>query len=411
LLDAECGTLDYGIEEKMGTKMEGVEINTSESEHKGNLSKEKFNKEEAEGSLTQLIERSRKQSLETEKLETYRNIFASSEAEVQQQLQVVAQDVSSKDRNIAKWLGLSNQVFAVCVIRNVTETYDRIEYNIKEKIEICKEEEALVNGLDLEQKEKEEIEENKEVLIITECGVPDYGTEEIKDKVTQAKGLGLAKHDDLTEGIIANIKQTEVHSKMEVDINTDNKTEVVDKTSNEVDKVEDISSSIWAQASKSSQSAFSYKRKEKLGLTLWDVPTYTRAIYIKKALSFYGKVSIHGVTAAGKSKALYIELEPKDDRKAFFLQSAWAVHFEKGKMLRLTQGRFDRETLVKRSKFKAILKNVPKSTVESALLRQLKSCKAKAVYVSYNSNGNQRGTASIYFGSREDLDNALSSTV
>ncbi|CAG8652249.1 16895_t:CDS:2, partial [Gigaspora margarita] len=115
------------------------------------------------------------------------------------------------------------------------------------------EEEVLVNGLDFEQKEKEEIKKNKEVLIITECGVPDYGTEEIKDKIMQAKSVGLAKQDDLTERIIANIKQIEVHSKMEVDINTDNKTEVVDKTSNEIDKVEDISSSIWAQASKSSQ--------------------------------------------------------------------------------------------------------------------------------------------------------------
>ncbi|CAG8649750.1 3222_t:CDS:2, partial [Gigaspora margarita] len=42
-------------------------------------------------------------------------------------------------------------------------------------------------------------------------------------------------------------------------------TEVVDKTSNEIDKVEDISSSIWVQASKSSQSTVSYKKKEKLG--------------------------------------------------------------------------------------------------------------------------------------------------
>src|SRR6185437_2804668 len=112
LLDAECGTLDYGIEEKIGIKMEGVEISTSESEHKENTGKEKFDKEEAEGSLTQLIKRSGKQNLETEKLGTYRNIFAGSEAEVQQQLQVVAQDVSSKDRNLEKWLGLSNQVFA-----------------------------------------------------------------------------------------------------------------------------------------------------------------------------------------------------------------------------------------------------------------------------------------------------------
>ena len=67
------------------------------------------------------------------------------------------------------------------------ETYDRIEYKIKKKIEICKEEEVLVNGVDFEQKEKEEIEKSKEVLIITECGVPDYGTEEIKDKIMQAK--------------------------------------------------------------------------------------------------------------------------------------------------------------------------------------------------------------------------------
>ncbi|CAG8840961.1 2179_t:CDS:1, partial [Gigaspora margarita] len=127
---------------------------------------------------------------------------------------------------------------------------------------ICKEEEVLVNGLNFKQKEKEEIEKNKEVLIIMECDVPDYSTKEINDKIIQTKGVGFAKQDDLTERIIANIKQMEVHSKMEVDINTDNKTEVVDKTSNEIDKVKDINSSIWAQASKSSQSTVSYKRKE-----------------------------------------------------------------------------------------------------------------------------------------------------
>ncbi|CAG8745421.1 28640_t:CDS:2, partial [Gigaspora margarita] len=249
-------------------------------------------------------------------------IYLYIEAEIQQQLQVVAQDVSPKDRNIAKWLEL------------------------KEKV--------LFNRLDFEQKGKEEFEENKEVLIIMECGVPDYGTKKIKGKIMQAKGIELAKQDDLTERIIANIKQ------MEVDINIDNKTKVVDKTSNKMDKVEDISSSIWAQ----------------------DVLTYTRAIHIKKALSFYGKILIHG-----------------------------AVHFEKDKMLRLTQSRFDKETLVERSKLKAILKNLPKSTIELALLRQLKSCKAKVVYVSHNSNGNQRGTASVYFESKKDLDNALTSTV
>ncbi|CAG8852487.1 3351_t:CDS:2, partial [Gigaspora margarita] len=124
-------------------------------------------------SSTNLIERSRKQNLKMEKLVTYRNIFASSKAKIQQQLQVVAQDVSPKDFNIAKWLGLSNQ-------------------------------------------EKEEIEENKEVLIIIECGVPNYSTKEIKNKIMQSKSVRLAKQVDLTKRIIANIKQMEVHSKIEV---------------------------------------------------------------------------------------------------------------------------------------------------------------------------------------------------
>ncbi|CAG8795219.1 33364_t:CDS:1, partial [Gigaspora margarita] len=115
------------------------------------------------------------------------------------------------------------------------------------------EEEVLVNGLDFEQKEKEEIKKNKEVLIITEYSVPDYGTEEIKGKIMQAKSAELAKQDDLIERNIANIKRIEVYSKIEVDINIDNKTEVVDKTSDKFDKVEDISSSIWAPVSKSSQ--------------------------------------------------------------------------------------------------------------------------------------------------------------
>ncbi|CAG8492540.1 43312_t:CDS:2 [Gigaspora margarita] len=89
--------------------------------------------------------------------------------------------------------------------------------------------------------------------------------------------------------IIANIKQKEVHSKIKVDINIDNKTEVVGKTINEFEKIEDISSFIWALVLKSLKSMVLYKRKDKLGLILWNVPIYTRAIHIKKALSYYEK--------------------------------------------------------------------------------------------------------------------------
>ncbi|CAG8830295.1 40955_t:CDS:2, partial [Gigaspora margarita] len=76
-----------------------------------------------------------------------------------------------------------------------------------------------------EAKGKEKFKENKEVLSITECSVPDYSTEEIKGKIRQVKGVGLAKQDNLTERIIANIKQIEVYSKIEVDTNIDNKIE------------------------------------------------------------------------------------------------------------------------------------------------------------------------------------------
>ncbi|CAG8852122.1 9524_t:CDS:2, partial [Gigaspora margarita] len=89
------------------------------------------------------------------------------------------------------------------------------------------EEKVLVSRLDFEQKER--------------------------DKNEKIKNVELAKHDDLIERIIANVKQTEVHNKMEVDINIKNKTEVVGKTINESNKIEDISSSIWASALKSSQ--------------------------------------------------------------------------------------------------------------------------------------------------------------
>ncbi|CAG8705499.1 28739_t:CDS:2, partial [Gigaspora margarita] len=133
------------------------------------------------------------------------------------------------------------------------------EAEVQQQLQVLahNEEEVLVSGLDIEQRKKDENEKNKEVLIIIECSVPDYGTKEIKSKKMQSKGVGLAKHNDLTKRIIANVKQTKVHSKMEMNINTNNKTELVDKTINEFDKIEDISSSIWVPVSRSLQSIVS----------------------------------------------------------------------------------------------------------------------------------------------------------
>jgi hypothetical protein len=112
----------------------------------------------------------------------------------------------------------------------------------------------------------------------------------------------------------------------------------------------------------------------------------------------------------GKNEAAYIELVLRNETKKSLLEKMWAVHFNQGKVVRLTHGRFDSDTLTSRSTYRAIIKNVPKVAVESALLRQMKRFNAKAVYISANSNGNQRGLATVYFETAEDLENALKGT-
>jgi hypothetical protein len=69
-------------------------------------------------------------------------------------------------------------------------------------------------------------------------------------------------------------------------------------------------------------------------------------------------------------------------------------------------GRFDSEALEKRRKYKAALKDIPKSALESTLLRQLRPLKVKAVFIPNNSNGNKRSIAFVYFESEEDCQKA-----
>ncbi|CAG8821915.1 22910_t:CDS:1, partial [Gigaspora rosea] len=40
---------------------------------------------------------------------------------------------------------------------------------------------------------------NKEVLLLTECGVPDYETEEVKVRLAESKGLTSVVANDIEE--------------------------------------------------------------------------------------------------------------------------------------------------------------------------------------------------------------------
>ena len=64
---------------------------------------------------------------------------------------------------------------------------------------------------------------------------------------------------------------------------------------------------------------------------------------------------------------------------------------------------FDKEVLVKRNQFKTKVTNVPKYAIDALLLRQLSRVKAKSVYITNNSNSNQRKVAVVYFELEEDL--------
>ena len=176
----------------------------------------------------------------------------------------------------------------------------------------------------------------------------------------------------------------------------------ISNQSQEITDKNDIYNSIWAPEESKEYKRETNKRPEKINITVWDIPNETRANQIRRYLGYYGKATVLSFMANGKNKAAFIAIEPRDERKKELLQSMWAIHLEKSKMSRLTQGRFDAEVLQERSKHKAIIRDVPKSAIETAFLRQIKGTKAKAVYISKNRNGNQRQMASIYFASEED---------
>ena len=221
--------------------------------------------------------------------------------------------------------------------------------------------------------------EEKATLLYTECGQMDHGTEVVKDWVSLVKKKELLNREE--EKLATEIK-------------------------------EDIHSSIWAPKKEISQNTWGRKEKpEAINLTIWDIPNEARANQIRRCFSYFGKAMILGFMAGGKSKAAYISLKPRDEKKKAILQSAWAIHFEEGKMSRLTQAKYDTETLQKRSSFKAILKEIPKSATESALLRQLRVINTKAVYISKNRNGNQRQVATIYFENEADMQDALKRSI
>ena len=75
----------------------------------------------------------------------------------------------------------------------------------------------------------------------------------------------------------------------------------------------------------------------------------------------------------------------------------WTLPLGNNKLARVTEGNEDYTQREKQSRFTAKLLDIPKGASEVLLLRCLRNKGAKAVYIPFNRNGNQKKFAIITF--------------
>ena len=375
------------------------------------------------------------------KFEEYKNFFKMPSEQIQESLEKHKAKTLRKDREIADIASTEPEV--ICVVRCMLELYDWLEHQRireSEKNEAsCLSEAKILKGL----------------LVEKESGQTDFGITELQRKIQKTKPpyQSLAAEEKpiiMEDRILADVemkegagykealqnslivKEATTHSVASVSSNPKAKLvneklhessgKLKEENSSTEDSPQDSHCEIKPKGTKAeingnlgkrllTDNKSKKKMKKKIAITIWDIPNGARANQIRRCLNYYGKAVVKSFMANGKSKAAFVEIEAKDDVKALALKEAWAIHFEEGKLVRITQGTFDKHTLIERSQFKLIAKKIPRSAIESALLRQLRGTKAKAVYISSNRNKNQREVATVYFESEADREKALKETV
>ena len=277
------------------------------------------------------------------RLDKYHQVFTKTEAEFKAVKETHKSEVLRIDRELAALTEAAPEV--ICLFRNIIETYNYCEY-----IRVLDEEKRISNNSSNSSSEKLDKTGLIKNLIKQECGQTDFGIEEIRNMNKQK--VEKLKHLSSSEEIVA----MEISEAVEESINIQDKAaeakqetseKVVDNIKNAVAKVKkplkeksDIYSLIWApKENKENKESKKYKEKKKpkkINLTMWDIPNETRATQVRRCFSYFGKATVLGYMAGGKSKAAYISLVPRDEKKKEVLQSAWSTHFEDRKISRLT---------------------------------------------------------------------------
>ncbi|CAG8742361.1 22145_t:CDS:2, partial [Gigaspora margarita] len=130
--------------------------------------------------------------------------------------------VLERDRIVAEYLGITHPEI-VWLIRRLSEKVEWL------KLKIGRNKSGTQEIL--------EKKKSKEVLLLTECGVSNYGTKEVQKQLTENKVAELAKYNNLTKSIIKNQnKEVEMAS--------------TSHSPSKKPKIEDINSSIWVLLAK-----------------------------------------------------------------------------------------------------------------------------------------------------------------
>ena len=338
------------------------------------------------------------------KLDKYQMIFTKSAEEQEVLMKEHNNKVLRIDREIAKITGTNRET--ICVFRSIIELYNYCEYlRIRDGENSSKEGKRKEISKTLRKEEKNLPSSGIAVLLEQECGQQDYGTTELQTKLnSKAEKIEnvrtSTKPQPKTEEVTKEKKKAEQemeHKSCKEEAGLIEKEETArNSTGISKDRMQFVKKAV-DNADEEMTEIF----------TIWDIPAEVSTPRVKRCLYYFGRTNVLQWKLQGKNKALVFSISFWNEHRRQVLSQAWAVHFEEGKTCRITPGSFAKEILEKRAAHKAVVKNIPKTAVETLLLRQLKVVKAKAVYISFNTNRNQRGTASIYFETDKDRLEAL----
>lgn len=153
------------------------------------------------------------------------------------------------------------------------------------------------------------------------------------------------------------------------------------------------------------------KGRDFIWVTLWDLPIGYSKTEIQRLLKGFGSIEEIQTRNQGDSQIAEVRIYLRNKEQEERIKTNWAIGLENGKLTRLTTGNQNKDDLIERENYRAIITNVPNTAQETILLRALRFTGAKSLYIPLNSNGNPRSIAKVFFESKEDRDRAMNKSI